>query len=550
MEPVGLLATIVGVCVTALKPENLVGTALEGIIGNRVDAAFMTGYDAALQTFRNAGQETHRELQVAIWRSVLLAQYTIADECRKELLGGFARQYRGHPDYPPQHKEMLQWLDRKREKLSAQRKSLEDPQNQAQMVIAAESLEALLIPTSRSVTDQIAMVKRQLWDEALKDGSIPIYTSKIKQDQTGLFERVCALFMAELKNDPAVRVLFEEQLLAQLNAQLKDQQLSIQDIERALQTVAQDVPHVLVKLDALERVVQDGNLQIGQELGEVLEIVTTSSENLATIKIYLTELVKQGRVIASVEGKARLMQVTTELPPNPFVPLNGRVDDVSQLFIRQKILNRVFERLNGGSSVALVGERAIGKSSLLWMIQQQANKRLQPSRQPIYLDLKLIGEDDDFYSALCEQAQIPECRGYRLSRQLRSRRVLLLLDEVEKMTWAGFSKELRGQLRGLAEGSDAPLRLVLASCTSLDRLFPDNQEEGMVSPLSGVCIPEPIDRWDEPTTREFITSRLTRTPIRFTEAEIQQLWRESNGHPRQLMQACHACYARYQEENT
>lgn len=102
MEFVGLLATIVGVCVPAFKPENLINSAVGGIVGNRVDAAFMTGYHAVVHTFRNTDQKTHRELQIAIQRSVLLAQHSIAHECRTELLGGFERQYRGQPTYPEQ----------------------------------------------------------------------------------------------------------------------------------------------------------------------------------------------------------------------------------------------------------------------------------------------------------------------------------------------------------------------------------------------------------------------------------------------------------------
>ncbi|MBW4448736.1 MAG: CHAT domain-containing protein [Spirirestis rafaelensis WJT71-NPBG6] len=51
--------------------------------------------------------------------------------------------------------------------------------------------------------------------------------------------------------------------------------------------------------------------------------------------------------------------------PNPFVPQNGRVEQPQQFFGRQREIQRVFEVLNSGSSVALIGKDGIGKSSLL-----------------------------------------------------------------------------------------------------------------------------------------------------------------------------------------
>ncbi len=53
---------------------------------------------------------------------------------------------------------------------------------------------------------------------------------------------------------------------------------------------------------------------------------------------------------------------------NPFIPQQGRVDDVQQFFNREREIRRVFEVLNSGSSVSLIGEEGIGKSSLLWKI--------------------------------------------------------------------------------------------------------------------------------------------------------------------------------------
>jgi hypothetical protein len=237
---------------------------------------------------------------------------------------------------------------------------------------------------------------------------------------------------------------------------------------------------------------------------------------------------------------------------NPFIPQHGKIDDPKFFFGREREIRRVFETLNSGSSVAITGERAIGKSSLLQAIYREAPNQLRHPRQPIYLDLKNVRDEDDFYGALCHKAGIETVKGYLLERALESHRLLLLLDEVEKMTWDGFTNQVRGQLRGLAEGNNAPLRLVVAACTSLDTLFPDSQDKNMTSPFKGICIEETLKQWDEEISSEFIASRLQASwltpvtqPVNFTEAEIAWLIAESGGYPQKLMQLCYQTYDRY-----
>lgn len=237
---------------------------------------------------------------------------------------------------------------------------------------------------------------------------------------------------------------------------------------------------------------------------------------------------------------------------NPFIPQHGKIDNPRFFFGRQREIRRVFETLNSGSSVAIIGERAIGKSSLLQAIYQQAPTQLRNPRQPHYLNLQNICDEDDFYGALCSFVGIETTKGFLLKRALESHRLLLILDEIEKMTWDGFTNQVRGQLRGLAEGTNAPLRLVVAACTSLDILFPDSQENNMTSPFKGICIEETLKRWDKEISREFIVSRLqadwlepVAKPVSFTEDEIAELIDKSGGYPQKLMMFCYETYARY-----
>ncbi len=243
----------------------------------------------------------------------------------------------------------------------------------------------------------------------------------------------------------------------------------------------------------------------------------------------------------------KLLEPPEETNHNPFIPQNGGVDNPQQFFDRAQTINQIFGILNSGSSVALIGEEGIGKSSLLHAICQMAKNQLFVPRQSVFLDLNEVSDEDDFYYAFCIEADIPRNTGYQIGRSMKelNKKVLLALDNVGQMTSAGFTRQVRDRLRGLAERSDAPLKLILAANVSLDILFDDSQEGGKISPLSGICIEEKVEAWDETTIRNFIAARLARTVVRFTEAEISQLVQESGGHPRRLMQGCYQIYAQY-----
>ncbi|NER81481.1 MAG: TIR domain-containing protein [Leptolyngbya sp. SIO1D8] len=233
---------------------------------------------------------------------------------------------------------------------------------------------------------------------------------------------------------------------------------------------------------------------------------------------------------------------------NPFFPLVGGVEVAERFFNCERTLNRVFELLNAGSSVALIGETGLGKSSILWAIYRLAFSQLEQARTPIRLSLANVYSEADFYEDLCEVLGLaPQSSSNSIVRSLRKQRILLLLDEVERISQKDFPRRVREQLRGLAEGRDAPMRLVITARTSLDKLFSDSEVAGQTSPLEGICIEEPIQLWSEDTSRQFIAERLSDGPIQFSQIEIEQLVRSSHGNPQKLMQTCHQLYTRYQE---
>jgi hypothetical protein len=220
---------------------------------------------------------------------------------------------------------------------------------------------------------------------------------------------------------------------------------------------------------------------------------------------------------------------------NPFGD-RGRISNPSRFFDREDLLRDIFVELRKGSSLSLVGESQIGKSSLLAMVKHQGPTALAGTGKTfILIDMQTIRDEAEFFEALCAELGLGQTlRGLRLKRALQHQQMVVCLDEIEKMTHPqAFSWEQRAELRGLAEGQDAPLSLVIASRSPLSDLFPDNPRE--TSPLAGLCGPPfRVGPFSEAISGAFLRSRLLGHAVQFTEGQIAGLHEQSQGHPGRL----------------
>ncbi|MCA9874239.1 MAG: ATP-binding protein [Anaerolineales bacterium] len=297
---------------------------------------------------------------------------------------------------------------------------------------------------------------------------------------------------------------------------------------------------------------RDQNLaeSLTQEFGAV-------AEDIAAVREALEQTATREQ---SEELKGMIQQVITLLKPaetandtilvnrdiqNPF-GCTGKIQDLANYLVRQPLTNDVFAELEKGVSVSIVGESQSGKSSLLWYVCREGPAILQrPETDFLYLDMQLLSNDDDFFDYLCTESGVPLGRGYRLARALRGRKIVLCIDEIEKMTWKGFSRDIRTELRGLADGdgSQTPLTLVIAGRSPLNRLFPDSPN--MTSPLAGICIQYDILPFTLVETEALVAQYLGETGLTLPNDLVTEAWRQSHGQPAQLQRALQAAYSRF-----
>jgi hypothetical protein len=308
----------------------------------------------------------------------------------------------------------------------------------------------------------------------------------------------------------------------------------------------QSYDDIAAKINMTSQYTRDLGGKLFKKLKQDLEIIVNKRNFQNPIKYFYQEYSSNS---APLKPKIEI----TEIEPNPlqnnqnpFIPITGRIEKLEKFFGREKEIKEIFELLNNASSVVIIGEQTIGKSSLLYAVYQQSEKLLKSPRQRVFLDMNNIHNQEDFYFAICEKIDVPASIGYRFNRNLENKRVLLILDNVGKLNGAGFTRDVRYHLRSLAEGENACLKLVLAANESLQTLFNDSYD---TSPLPGICLPIDIPVWDKTIIREFITKRLQPTTIDFTEADIQKLIQESGGYPQKLTQLCYNLYKKYSESS-
>jgi Cdc6-like AAA superfamily ATPase len=170
----------------------------------------------------------------------------------------------------------------------------------------------------------------------------------------------------------------------------------------------------------------------------------------------------------------RSLADTIAFAMNPFLN-RVMIQDPRHFHGRRRELSRIFSRISveRPQSVSVVGERRIGKSSLLYQLAlPEVQRRFLPDLSPlvvVFLDFQQLRNISlqDFFMALINQIRRADPEiitadppGYRAFQQIqerlkeRSKRLVLLFDEFDAITSNPiFDREFYSFLRSVANNS-------------------------------------------------------------------------------------------------
>jgi DNA-binding winged helix-turn-helix (wHTH) protein len=222
---------------------------------------------------------------------------------------------------------------------------------------------------------------------------------------------------------------------------------------------------------------------------------------------------------------------------NPYIA-GGPIRDPHSFFGRTDTLRTILERLSQGGSTSLVGQRRSGKTSILFHLMTdvaQAAFGLNPEDFVlVYLDPQLgIQEPLEFYRELVETlvrqvpslvhesgTEVSQRRARSVITQLQPRRVVLLIDEFERLiSNDNFPMDFFSFLRGLSQVN------VCFVTTTPQRLCDCFWGEFKGSPLDNVFSTEYLGSWKEPEFDHFLaeTARRSGAPMLNYKKEITKL---------------------------
>ena len=272
---------------------------------------------------------------------------------------------------------------------------------------------------------------------------------------------------------------------------------------------------------------------------------TSRVSGLLDDRAIVKELVEGEFTFKGVSGKTVLYRVTECIEPlpeiaNPF-HWRGAITDIEAFQSRRRQIAEIKGYLMGGQNAQIVGERRIGKSSLMRYIQSQASGWAD-GISISYVDLTdarcrtsegllaqiAFGWKSEKISNLIGLTDIVE------KMTTSGKRPLLLIDEFGEFTrlQSDFAGELMRTLRSCGEAK------MLSTVTSSRR--PLSELVSKTDPSSPFFNTFPTVRVRELTdneSQEFV--KRYRPGIRFSQQEQSEILRFAKNHPLKIMSACY-----------
>jgi AAA+ ATPase superfamily predicted ATPase len=224
--------------------------------------------------------------------------------------------------------------------------------------------------------------------------------------------------------------------------------------------------------------------------------------------------------------------------PNPFTQ-QTMIRDAEQFVGRRAELDQISNLLKKMQGISLVGERRIGKSSLLYHIFLTRQTRLGEEMVVAYTDFPGVKDEKSFYQCLCEQLGRMGDKFSDLQDAVRNRRVVFCLDEFERvMRSPAFSREFFDTLRSLAQTGN--LTLLIATEHPLSELSLTKQIA--TSPFFNIFRQIEMGLFTPEEALEFIHNGFDEANAEITENETERVLRLAGRFPFFLQLACYCLF--------
>ncbi|MBM4459904.1 MAG: hypothetical protein FJ011_19435 [Chloroflexi bacterium] len=223
---------------------------------------------------------------------------------------------------------------------------------------------------------------------------------------------------------------------------------------------------------------------------------------------------------------------------NPYVE-RGMIRNPLQFFGRGRELDEIFGRLATMGSVSVVGERRIGKSSLLYHIAQLGDERLGAGYTCYYLDLQRVLSTAEFYQRACEALAAEGDTHLDFERAIAGKKVVLCLDEFEQVAGnRAFGPDFFGVLRSLAQTGE------LALVTATQRTLPELYRAGEIptSPFFNIFTLLRLGSLAEAEARQLVAQPAERVGRAFSDDEVNFILNLAGTYPYRLNVACGLLY--------
>jgi hypothetical protein len=220
--------------------------------------------------------------------------------------------------------------------------------------------------------------------------------------------------------------------------------------------------------------------------------------------------------------------------PNPFTDVVA-IRDPARFIGRKPLLERLLRLLEGGS-VALVGERKIGKSSLLHRLAGLL--RRDPGQTVVFWDFFDPVDATQLLARTIRELGSDGETWEDFKQAIQSRRVVLLLDEFDLAPERGFDlDQLRG-CRALCQ-AERGLRLVTASRMLPKEIFPDPGKGSWPYDFLSV---QPLGPFTLDEARRLLAHPCAPDALHFDTPTCEELIALSACHPYRLQRAAHHRY--------